>query len=158
VADMFVDLYGPAPRDRSRDLAADGIRVERALPMDRETVVRFVAETFADAPGWAAEIDAALNARPPRLMVAIRDKAPVGFCAWDQAALGVLGPVGVAEAHRGRGVAAELLRRALEAMKAQGYAYAAIGWVQSEDFYARACGAAPSPFRGPGLYARRIGA
>ena len=68
----------------------------------------------------------------------------------------MLGPIGVDSAYRKRGIANALLHESFEAMKNDGYAYAVIGWVSSEDFYAKSCGAIAIPESFPGIFKRLI--
>ena len=64
-----------------------------------------------------------------------------GFAFYDGAYLGTLGPMGVDQHWRERGLGAALLLRCLAAMRAHGYAYAVIRRVGPEDFYRKVCGA-----------------
>ena len=50
---------------------------------------------------------------------------------------------GLLRSQRGKGIGLALLYHTLEAMKAQGYAYAIIGGVGPHEFYANAVGAVP---------------
>ena len=54
------------------------------------------------------------------------------------------------------GIAKELIYQCLIAMKHAGYAYAVIGWVSSEEYYAKTCGAITIPDSFPGIYSRMI--
>jgi predicted N-acetyltransferase YhbS len=53
---------------------------------------------------------------------------------------------------RGHGIGKILLIECLEAMRAQGYAYAIIGGVGPAAFYSKAVGAALIPGSDPGIY------
>ena len=59
---------------------------------------------------------------------------------------------GPPEQRRGRGVGKALLLAALHAMRAEGYAYAIIGWASSIDFYRKAVGATVIEGSKPGIY------
>ena len=63
-----------------------------------------------------------------------------------------LGPMGVDEKMRGRQVGKALCLVALQAMAAKGYAYAIIGWVGPEEFYAKTAGATVIEGSKPGIY------
>ena len=49
-----------------------------------------------------------------------------------------------------------LLLACLHAMKEEGYAYAVIGWVASEDFYAHVVGATVIPTSAPGIFRGKL--
>ena len=53
---------------------------------------------------------------------------------------------------RGRGIGKALVLAALHAMRAEGYAYAIIGWASSVDFYRKAVGATVIEGSEPGIY------
>jgi GNAT superfamily N-acetyltransferase len=148
MTDMLVKLYDlPAPAIRP----PLGATVRRALVPERPVVVRWVGRQFG--AGWAAECETAFGRLPVSCFVALVDHSPVGFCVYDSTARGMLGPIGVDPSFCGRGLGRELLLATLTAMRAVGYAYVVVGWVDSEAFFARAAGATPIPGSSPGLYA-----
>lgn len=49
-----------------------------------------------------------------------------------------------------------LLLACLHAMKEEGYEYAVIGWVASEDFYAHVVGATVIPASAPGIFRGKL--
>ncbi|MQK95198.1 N-acetyltransferase, partial [Escherichia coli] len=102
--------------------------------------------------GWRSEVAVALRQRPPRGLIAVQEGDLLGFACYDAAALGLFGPMAVAEPHRGRGIGRLLLQLTLDQMRTAGYAYAVIGWVSSEAFYAKNVGAIPIPNSRPGLW------
>jgi predicted N-acetyltransferase YhbS len=112
-----------------------------ALPPELHIVQRWVRENFSEY--WVSEVTAAMSHQPPGCLVAIVDGSLVGFACYDATARGFFGPTGVAEGLRGKGIGLALLYHTLEAMKAQGYAYAIIGGVGPHEFYAKAVGAMP---------------
>jgi ribosomal protein S18 acetylase RimI-like enzyme len=126
------------------------VSIRKPLGSEHDLVARWVAATFS--PGWASEARVALGNRPVSLFVAIRDDVLLGFCAYDATARGLVGPVGVVESARGRGVGAALLRACLDDMSAAGYAYAVAGAVGAPDFFRRVAGAVPIAGSTPGLY------
>ena len=60
--------------------------------------------------------------------------------------------MGVAQAHRGKNVGSTLILEALTDMKANGYAYAILGWVGPEKFFERVVGATIIEGSEPGIY------
>ncbi|MBK1876257.1 GNAT family N-acetyltransferase [Pelagicoccus mobilis] len=153
MTDMLVKLYGETRHSRADDLAKQGFKINRALGADRVKITRFIKASFPEsAEGWAAEAEVSLTQQPSSCMIATLDHKVVGFCCYDATAKGMLGPIGVSEECRGKGVAKELILQSLEAMKHAGYAYAVIGWVSSEAFYEKVCGAITIPDSFPGVY------
>ena len=75
-----------------------------------------------------------------------------GVACYDAACRNFFGPELVAPDRRGRGIGRALLLSALHAMRADGYAYAIIGWAASVDFYQRAVGAVVIDGSTPGIY------
>jgi GNAT superfamily N-acetyltransferase len=147
MADMLVKLYDlpceapPLP---------SGITVRRALGPEKTPVVEWVASAFSR--GWADECELAIARRPIACFIAHEGHALAGFCSYDATARGLLGPIGVAERYRGKGLGRCLVLAALKDMAAQGYAYAVVGWAGPQDFFARTAGAIPIPDSKPGLY------
>jgi GNAT superfamily N-acetyltransferase len=80
----------------------------------------------------------------------------VGFACYDVASKGMFGAIGVKEGYRKQGIGTALLLACLHAMKDEGYAYAVIGWVASEDFYAHAAGATVIPGSEPGIFRGKL--
>jgi len=145
MTDMLVKLYDLPPTPP----APPPTTVRRMLAPEKHLLIPWVANTFSS--GWADECDAACSRQPPTCFVAVADGQLVGFCVYDGVARGLLGPIGVAPNMRRRGLGAALLRTALADMRTQGYAYAVVGWVQHEAFFA-AAGAVTIPGSEPGLY------
>ena len=158
MTDMLVRLYDLPPDDGSISrLAAEGVSIKRPLAMDAGTVEEFVAGAFPQTPGWRHECRATLMRQPPSCFVAESAGGLLGFACFDAAARGMFGPTGVIEAHRGRGIGRALLLSCLRSMSAEGYAYAVIGWVSSQDYYRRSVAAVPIEGSEPGLYRRALG-
>ena len=150
--DMLVNLQR-LPEDQ----APDGIRIDRALPPDRDRIIAWVRERFSE--GWASECAVALSAQPNTCFIARKEGACIGFACYDATARGFFGPIGVAEDARGTGVGRSLLIRCLQAMREAGYGYAVIGWCdEAAAFYERAVGAIPIPDSAPeqSVYGRLI--
>ncbi len=148
--DCLVNLY-------ARRMAALAKRVETveatirvALPPELHLIQRWVRENFSEY--WVSEVTVAMSHQPPGCLIAVVDGELVGFACYDATARGFFGPTGVAESQRGKGIGLALLSRTLEAMKAQGYAYAIIGSVGRHEFYAGAVGAVPIESDGEDIY------
>lgn len=147
MTDMLVKLYDlPTPATQ----LPEGAVVRRALASERPAVVPWVREQFGS--GWAAECETAFGRMPVSCFIVLQAKELVGFCVYDSTARGMLGPIGVVVPCQRRGLGRELLLAALEAMRAIGYAYAVVGWVESETFFQHTAGATSIPGSEPGLY------
>ena len=151
MADMLVKLYD-LPPDPS-PLPA-GIRVRRALTSEQHQVVTWVSQVFSQ--GWAEEAAVAFERRPVACWVARENQSLAGFCVYDATARGMLGPIGVAERCRRRGVGRHLVVKSLQDMADQGYAYAVVGWAGPDAFFTRTVGAMPIPDSSPGIYRNRM--
>ncbi|MDJ0720051.1 MAG: GNAT family N-acetyltransferase [Desulfobacterales bacterium] len=148
MTDMLVKLYALPDRVQR---PPGSLVVRRALASERTAVAAWVHRTFG--AGWAAECEITFSRLPVSCFIAHEAEALTGFCVYDATARGMLGPIGVAPAYQRQGLGRALLLAALEAMHAIGYAYAVVGWVQSEHFFRRTVGAMPIPGSDPGLYA-----
>lgn len=139
--DLLVNLY-------SRRIAELGLLVgdvpatiRTALPPEQHIVKDWVRANFSEY--WVSEVSAAMAHQPPGCLIATVDGELVGFACYDSTARGFFGPTGVAESQRGKKIGLALLFHTLQAMKAQGYAYAVIGAAGPVEFYVRAAGAIP---------------
>ena len=151
MTDMLVKLYDLP--DCDHQLPGKTV-IRRALVPERGVVASWVRRKFG--AGWAAECEGAFGRLPVSCYIAQQAGELAGFCVYDATARGMLGPIGVAPPYQRRGLGRALLLAALEAMHAAGYAYAVVGWVQSEAFFRRAVGAMPIPGSDPGYYAGLI--
>lgn len=150
--DMLVKLYDLPDDAAARARVAEaGVVVRRAMPYDAARLVAWIRAKFSE--GWSGEAAAALAQTPTRAFVALDDGRLCGFVVYDATARGMLGPMGVEAADRGKGIGAALLHAALRQMRADGYAYAVIGLVGPADFYALHANAVVIPASEPGLYA-----
>lgn len=147
--DMLVRLYDlpPAP---PADFGDSGIEVRRALAYERQTVLRWVAETFG--PGWEGECAIAFTRQPVSCFIAIRNGRVVGFACHEATCRGFFGPTGVEESCRGLGIGTGLLFACLQDMRNQGHAYAFIGGAGPVDFYRKTVGAVVIEGSVPGIY------
>jgi GNAT superfamily N-acetyltransferase len=139
--DLLVNLHSRKLTALAERVAMVEAAIRVALPPELHIVQRFVRDNFSDY--WVSEATVAMAHQPPGCLIAIVKGELVGFACYDATARGFFGPTGIAEAHRSRGIGLALLYRTLEAMKAQGYAYAVIGSVGPTEFYANAVGAVP---------------
>ena len=99
-----------------------------------------------------SEFEIACSRQPISCFIATKDKKVLGFACYETSGKGYFGPTGVAEEARGLGLGKSLLFKALEALHADGYAYAFIGGVGPKEFYAKAVGAIEIPGSDPGIY------
>jgi GNAT superfamily N-acetyltransferase len=135
-------------------VAAAGIVVRRAAAAERSTVVEWARAH--GSPGWADECEAAFARLPLACFVAVEADQLAGFACYEATYRNFFGPELVHPDRRGRGVGRALLLAALHAMRAEGYAYAIIGWASSVDFYRRAVGAVVIDGSEPGIYAAKL--
>lgn len=153
--DMLVRLYAlRAASPQVEALRAKGVEVRRALAPERHVVVGWVREHFGE--GWASESEVSFGRLPISCFRAQRGQELLGFACYDATAKAFFGPTGVLESEREQGIGTALLLVTLEAMAAEGYAYAIIGGVGPADFYAKAVGAVPIAGSTPGIYAHYL--
>jgi len=152
VHDMLVRLYDiPEPSARITTLHNAGIDLRRAIAPERHVVVSWVRKQFGE--GWASECEVSFARLPISCFRAQRGQDVLGFACYDATAKAFFGPTGVLESERNKGIGTALLLMALQAMAAEGYAYAIIGAAGPADFYAKAVGAVPIAGSAPGIYA-----
>ncbi len=169
MADLLVRLYDLPPLAPAVEaLDREGVEIRRALPGERPQVTKFAREHGSE--GWAAECEAAFARLPLACFVAAERSAEktsdaklplashtlIGFACYEATCRDFFGPELVHPDARGRGVGKALLLAALHAMRAEGYAYAIIGWASSVDFYRKAVGATVIEGSEPGIYAPRL--
>lgn len=140
---MLVDL-AVADLDTEHDerrlaQAGIGIEVRRARPEDEKALCAWLDEEFGGT--WGQEAAMALRNDPPRLHVAVREGAFLGFAGHGIQRVAMFGPMGTDEAARGLGIGAVLLRRCLADQRDAGIAVAEIGWVGPVRFYSKTVGA-----------------
>src|SRR5688572_33315311 len=121
---MLVRLYALPPEGGMLEgLSAAGIGCRRAESYERHAVLEFVRQRW---PEWVDEASAAFARVPPTVYVAARGRQIVGFACYNATRPDYFGPTGVDEGERGAGIGRALLRSCLEALAAEGYAYAII--------------------------------
>jgi len=130
MADMLVKLYDI---DVNKNVLRDNdIAIKKASVTDKDVLLNFVKENFADSPSWVHECEYALFNKPVSCYIAVKQKMLIGFSCYDATGKGFFGPIGVKKEYRKNGVGAALLLKTLQAMKEQDYGYAIIGWVNKE--------------------------
>ena len=170
MTDMLVKLYTlPEVKTLLTSLDHKGLEIRRAHSAEKHVLAEWARQHF---PGpWADECEVALENRPVSCYIAVEksqthipsnipydlpDEVLVGFACYDVSSKGMFGPLSVHENYRKQGIGTALLLACLHAMKEEGYAYAVIGWVSSEDFYAHAVGATVIPDSEPGIYRGKL--
>ena len=128
--------------------------MRRSAAAERGAVVEW-AGTHG-SPGWADECEASFARLPVACFVAVEGERLIGFACYEATGRDFFGPELVDPDRRGRGVGRALLLAALHAMRAEGYAYAIIGWASSVDFYRRAVGAVVIDGSEPGSYPAKL--
>ena len=147
MGDMLVRLYALTQRPEE----IPGVTVRRPLPHETDLVKGWIDGSFGGA--WASEFEGSFKRFPITAFIALRDQSLIGFACYEATSLGYFGPVGVAQAERGKGIGRHLLMRCLWGLQELGYAYAFIGGAdKAAEFYARTIGAVPIPDSSPGIY------
>jgi len=156
VADLLIALYGRDGLFRWEDAPSPaGVLVRRALAHERVPVQEWVDRSFGTA--WAGEVALALGTQPTTCFLAVRGAECVGFCCYDTAYRGFLGPLGVAAGDRRGGIGRALVHATLRALWHAGYAYAVVGASGATAFYRRVAGAWAIPGSEQGPYPPRLG-
>jgi len=138
--DMLVKLYELKDDRRFvEEQRNQGILIRKPIGTEKSLLIDWVKETFRES--WSSELDMSFSNRPISCFIAIQNALPVGFACYDATALGYLGPMGVDEKYRLRGIGRSLLMASLVDMKLKGYGYAIIGWVGPAEFYSKTVGA-----------------
>jgi predicted N-acetyltransferase YhbS len=140
MTDMLVNLLKLPPMQTAIDdlRTAANIIIRRANPWEL-TRAREFAQKWATT--WADEVTVGFSRQPVCVFLAIQEGEIVGFCAYECTRRNYLGPMGVEESLRGKGVGQLLLLASLWSMREMGYSYAIIGGVGPIEFYQKSCGA-----------------
>lgn len=138
---MMVDLAAAdlATEQDEQRLTEAGIEVRRGRPEDEKALRVWSDREFGGT--WGEEAAMALRHELPRLHVAVRDGAFLGFAGHGIQRFAMFGPMGTDPAARGLGIGAVLLRRCLADMREAGIEVAEIGWVGPVRYYAKTVGA-----------------
>jgi len=148
LSDLLVPLYNLPDVKVPDDFWAG-----RPLPYQSPVILEFIKRNFSI--GWKAEAEVSFSAVPPTIIAAVDENSGriAGFCCWDCTAKGFLGPVGVHDDFRGKGVGRALVILTLRHMRETGYGYAVIGDAGPVDFFRRICDARVIEGSEPGIYA-----
>ena len=138
--DMLINLYRlPAINTLTDQMNPKGINVRRAMAYERGKVCQWVETTFGS--GWADECAVAFMRQPIGCYLAIQSNQVCGFCCLETTHLNFVGPIGVLESQRAKGVGRLLLLNCLLEMRMKGYAYAVAGDVGAPLFFERVAAA-----------------
>jgi len=139
MTDMLVHLLKLPPCQGLIDeLRTQGTIVRRANAWELSRVREFAGKW---GNTWADEAEVGFARQPVSVYIAIQNGEIVGFCCYECTRRNYLGPMGVDEPLRGKGVGKALLLASLFSLREMGYAYAIIGVVGPVEFYQKACGA-----------------
>ncbi len=153
--DMLVKLYD-LPEDAALAVPKDeSVQLRRAMAPDKLRVVEWVKEHSGRSA--AGECDVCFSHTPISCFLATRGKEILGYACYDATAPDFFGPTRVLDEEQGSGIGKALLLRSLAAMRAEGYAYAVIGGVGPQEFYAKCVGATLIPGSNPGVYRDFLG-
>ena len=142
--DMLVHLLDlPAEEPGLTALAQAGIRIRRTMAPDKLRVVDWVKEH--SGPSAAGECDVCFAHTPVSCYLATRGAEILGYACYNATAPDFFGPTRVLDSEQGKGIGKALLLRCLHALRAEGYAYAIIGWAGPTAFYEKAVDAIPIP-------------
>jgi ribosomal protein S18 acetylase RimI-like enzyme len=151
MSDMLVKLYElPKISPYLEKLRNGGVVIRTPMAHEKHRAVEWVRDTFG--PGWASECDISFSNHPISCFIATETGNIVGFACYDSTCKNFFGPIGVAGHARGRGIGKGLLLACLQAMAANGYAYAIIGRASPTEFYSRTVRAVEIEGSRPGVY------
>ncbi len=151
MVDMLVRLYDiPDVTPLLKGLRDKGIVIRTARACEKHLVVQWVGDGFSD--GWASECEVAFSHQPVSCFIATEAGEILGFACYDSTGKNFFGPTGVAQMKRCHGIGKALLLSCLNAMAANGYAYAIVGGTGPADYYAKTIGATKIEGSTPGIY------
>ncbi len=150
--DMLVKLYNIPDLDPIKaHLFAMGITIRRAMSPEKGILMDWITQHFNAQ--WASESEISFGKHPISCYIAIQDGQILGFACYDATLKGFFGPLGVDEKARGHGLGRALTLYCLHSMRDEGYGYAIIGDVSSEEWYAKIARATVIEDSEPGIYA-----
>jgi GNAT superfamily N-acetyltransferase len=153
--DMLVQLLKlPSREPLVEEMRRAGVVIKQASSFEMSPVLEFVRTHWG--VGWADEVSVAFTRQPVTVFIALHEGELVGFCVYEATRRDYLGPMGVLESERKKGVGKALLISALWGLREMGYAYAIIGGVGPVEFYSSCCGATLIADSSPGVYTDRI--
>ncbi len=132
--DLLVPLYTLPDIEQSADFI-----IRKPIAYEASEIQKWIGTNFTQ--GWASEVLPALSRTPSTMLIAVENSSGniAAFCVWDCTALGFLGPVGVAEKYRHKGLGKLITLSVLQRMKEAGYGYSIIGSVSSVAFFKSIC-------------------
>lgn len=149
--DLLVKLYElPPSAGLLEQLAGQHVEIRRALATEKAMVTRWVCEHFTEP--WSCECEVAFCRQPIACTLAVCGDTPIGFCCHGVVCPDFLGPLGVLPDWRKHHIGKALLLSGLEALRAQGYAYAIIGWAGPLGFFEKTVNATRIADSEPGIY------
>jgi hypothetical protein len=149
--DLLVKLYElPASFPLLQRLHAEGIEIRRAAAAEKTIITNWVNQQFSK--GWASECETAFARQPIGCIVATRADTLCGFTCYGVVCPDFLGPIGVGAKWRKQDIGRALLLAGLDALRAQGYAYAIIGWAGPVEFFEKTVSAKIIENSEPGIY------
>ena len=86
--------------------------------------------------------------------IAVKDARFIGFCCYDATVRGMVGPLGVDEAHRSGGTGSAVYMACLLDMKLAGYGYGTLGMIAEDmmGYYHHLSGAVAIPGSGKSVW------
>jgi hypothetical protein len=149
--DLLVKLYDlPASAPVLERLHGDGIEIRRAIAVEKTTITKWVGEHFSKE--WSCECEIAFGRQPVACTIAAQGNTLCGFSCHGIICPDFFGPLGVAAEWRKHDVGTALLLAGLDALRAQIYAYAIIGWGGPVAFFEKTVGAKVIENSEPGIY------
>ncbi|MGB7790278.1 MAG: hypothetical protein WBL39_03625 [Terrimicrobiaceae bacterium] len=149
--DLLVKLCELPPSGPALErLRGSGIEIRRAIAAEKSTIARWVGEQFSG--GWSCECEIAFSRQPVACIIAVHGETLCGFSCYGVVCPDFFGPLGVATEWRKHEVGTALLLAGLEALRAQGYAYAIIGWAGPVGFFEKTVDAKVIENSEPGIY------
>ena len=123
MADMLINLY-EVDYNQLKELD-NRIKIKKVLAPDRRKVIKLVKQNFNE--NFVDECIASLSNNPITCYIAVKDFNIVGFISYEATAKNFVGPMGIMESERNKGIGKALMLKCLLSMKEMGYAYAIIG-------------------------------
>ena len=157
MSDMLVKLYDIEDSyELERKLLNQGIKIKKALALDRTKVVEFAR--ICSNEDYSDEVKAAFTNNPITCYIATKDKKIIGFACYEATAKDFFGPTAVLKEERKQGIGKALLLKSLESMREMGYGYAIIGWPTTSaiPFYEKCVGAVMIESESMGVYERMV--
>ena len=151
MTDLLVKLYDlDKAVGRLPELVKMEVQIRRGLVPEKSLICSWVRQTFGAT--WASECEVSFAQQPVACFIAIKSGQLLGFACYNTTFKGFFGPIGVDPRFRSHGIGKTLLISCLDAMAAQGYAYAVIGGISSNNFFDQSVTTFEIPDSTPGAY------